>query len=67
MEGIMDHYFVFKDKVDTAGGHVAKNDRDIKEVLGDLINILEQKELLLDKDIARLLGVGTSDIQRLPF
>ncbi len=63
----MDHYFVFKDKVDTAGDHVAKNDRDIKEVLGDLINILEQKELLLDKDIARLLGVGISDIQRLPF
>lgn len=63
----MDHYFVFKDKVDTAGGHVVKNDRDIKEVLGDLINILEQKELLLDKDIARLLDVGISDIQRLPF
>ena len=63
----MSTYFVAKGDVGTAGQLVKQSDRDIREVVGNLIDILERKELLSDRDIAKLLDIGGDELERLPF
>lgn len=54
-------------EVGTAGDLVKKSDRDTREMLGELVTILQRKELLSDRDIATILGISTADLERLPF
>lgn len=60
-------YFAVGNEVGTAGDLVKRGEREALEVVGDLIEILQRKELLSDRDIAKLLGIGGDEIQRLPF
>ncbi|MHC1898437.1 hypothetical protein LC169_18020 [Escherichia coli] len=43
------------------------SDRDVKDILATLVDILQRKELLSDRDVAKLLDIGGDELQRLPF
>lgn len=60
-------YFAVKNEVGTAGKLIMDSDRDTREVICTLIDILQRKELLCDRDIANLLDIGGDELQRLPF
>ncbi len=63
----MIQYYFYKDQIDTAKGLVEKGDRDTREMLGTLVEILQRKELLSDRDIANIVGIEIEDLQRSPF
>jgi len=63
----MTQFYFYKDQINTAKGLVETSDRDARVMLGTLVEILQGKELLLDKDIANILGIETSELQRSPF
>lgn len=60
-------YFAVGDRVGTAGELLKNSDRDVKDILATLVDILQRKELLSDRDIAKLLDIGGDELQRLPF
>nr|DAY73762.1 MAG TPA: hypothetical protein [Caudoviricetes sp.] len=63
----MIQYYFYKDKVDSAKGLVENSERDTREMLGTLVEILQRKELLSDRDIANIVGIETTDLERSPF
>ncbi|WNL63415.1 hypothetical protein [Citrobacter phage Tr1] len=63
----MDTFYFANDRVGTAGTLARLSNREPEDIMADLIDILVRKELLSDADVARLLGIGTSDLQRSPF
>lgn len=63
----MIQYYFYKDKVDSAKGLVESSERDTREMLGTLVEILQRKELLSDRDIANIIGIETTDLERSPF
>ena len=63
----MPQYYFYKDQVDTAKGLIQQSDRDAREMIGTLVEILQRKELLSDRDIANIIGIEASELQRSPF
>ena len=63
----MPQYYFYKDQIETAKGLILKGERDSREMLGTLVEILQRKELLSDSDIANILGIEARDLQRAPF
>lgn len=60
-------YFAVGEKVGTAGELLKRSDRSAKDILATLVDILQRKELLSDRDVAKLLDIGGDELQRLPF
>lgn len=63
----MAQYYFYKNQIETAKGLIQKSDRDVKEIVGSLVEILQRKELLSDRDIANIIGIEASELQRSPF
>lgn len=63
----MQTWYFYKDQIDTAKGLIEKSDRDARAMLGSLVEVLQRKELLSDKDIATILDIEMSELQRSPF
>ena len=63
----MPQYYFYKDQIETAKGLIEKSERDPREMLGSLVEVLQRKELLSDKDLAIILGIETSELERSPF
>lgn len=63
----MIQFYFYKDQIDSAKGLVESSDRDIREMLGTLVEILQRKELLSDRDIANIVGIEPDELERSPF
>lgn len=63
----MQQYYFCKDQVGTAKDLVLKSDQDTRKMVATLVEILQRKELLSDRDIANILGIEESELQRSPF
>lgn len=63
----MPQYYFHNDQIETAKGLIEKSDRDPRVMLGTLVEIMQRKELLSDKDIATILGIEPSELERSPF
>lgn len=63
----MPQYYFYKDQIESAKGLIEKAERDPRQMLGSLVEILQRKELLSDQDLATILGIETSELERSPF
>lgn len=63
----MAQFYFYKDQIDSAKGFVERSDRDTREMLGTLVEILQRKELLSDRDIANIVGIEPYELERAPF
>lgn len=63
----MIQYYFYKEQIGNPKEFVEKSDRDVREMLGTLVQILQRKELLSDRDIANILGIEPEYLERAPF
>lgn len=63
----MAQFYFYRDQINSAKGLVETSDRDPREMLGTLVEILQRKELLSDRDIANIVGIEANELERAPF
>lgn len=63
----MTQFYFYRDQINSAKGLVETSDRDPREMLGTLVEILQRKELLSDRDIANIVGIEANELERSPF
>lgn len=63
----MTQYYFVGDRIDTAKGLIQTSNRGSREMLGTLVEILQRKELLSDRDIANIIGIQENKLERSPF
>ena len=63
----MTQYYFYNDAVETAKSLIEKSERDPREMLGSLIEILQRKELISDTDLVNILGIEANALERSPF
>lgn len=63
----MAQFYFYRDQINSAKGLIETSDRDPREMLGTLVEILQRKELLSDRDIANIVGIEANELERSPF
>lgn len=63
----MQQFYFTIDRVATVKDLVKGSEKDTKEMFATLVEILQRKELLSDKDLANILGIDESELKRSPF